>query len=53
MNEQKDKRFNTFIEKMDKSYEVGFSFEDNMKAYLGKNKPSKGVINKINEAMEV
>ena len=50
--EAKDERMNTFVERIDKSYEIGLSFKDNMEAHFSTNKIAKGVKSKLYEAME-
>lgn len=50
--EQLDARIQTFIARLDREYEVGLSFEENMKRFLHDNKLKKSVMALIMAAME-
>ena len=49
---EKDNRFETFIEVANSDYEIGFSFEENMKNYLLSNEEIQKVKDYIYESME-
>lgn len=49
--EKKDKRFQAFVQRLNKDYEVSLSFEKNMKTYIIQNKVRSSVNSVIWEAM--
>ena len=51
--EQRNERMESFVERLGEQFEVGLSFEDNMKKFLRKEKPRKKTKQYILEAMEV
>ena len=45
--EEKEKRLDAFISRLNEHYEIGLSFEKNIKQYLRRNKTKSGIENKI------
>ncbi len=52
IQEKKDVRMDKFMDKIDQTYEVGFSFEENLESYFRKNKTRNGIKEVIYESIQ-
>jgi len=50
--EEIDERRNVYVKRMKTNYEIGFSYEENLKKHIGKNKVNKNVEERIWEMIE-
>jgi len=50
---ERDERIEAFVNKLGGDYDVGFSFEDNLKKFLANNRNKKGVVEKIWQSLNL
>jgi len=52
IKQEKDRRIEVFIKKLNEQMEIGLSFEENMNRFFNKNKVKQGIVDLIWEVME-
>lgn len=52
VNEQRDKRIDAFVSRLSDTWEVGLSFEDNLKRFISSNQLRKSIVDLIYKALE-